>query len=149
MNRTLRKVSRCNQRQRCGTALVIAIIALILCTSLSYAMVQTTILRQQRFVQRKNTLQSQLIAEAAVDRIKAEKLDEEPSQSDEWEVDIEGEKGLVTTTFTQTKNETHAKVVAKYPVQEDQFYGISSSIVVPLGSVESQPQSESQSKESM
>ncbi|TWT49949.1 hypothetical protein KOR42_37670 [Thalassoglobus neptunius] len=149
MNTHSHKVRRSIQSHRRGAALVIAIIALILCSSFSLSMIRTTVLRQQRFIQRRDMLQAQLIAEAAVDRIKVEKLDQEVLSHDKWDIEVLGEKGLVTSTVTQNDGKIEAKVTARYPVSVGPSRGISSSIVVPLGPVESQHQSESQTKESM
>lgn len=105
-----------SQHDRQGAALIMAIIALMICTSISLSMFKTTTLRQQHFVNRYWKLQTELIADSALERA-AQQLTSDPNYTGEtWTVTTNGEQGTATIQIIDSDQGRHqVKIVARYP----------------------------------
>lgn len=104
------------QHHRQGAALIMAIIALIICTSISLSMFKTTTLRQQHFVNRHWKLQTELIADSALERAAQQFLIDHSYTGETWTVIANEEQGTATIQVSEVEqNRYQIKVVARYP----------------------------------
>lgn len=102
--------------ERSGVAMIMAILVLILSTSVCLAMLRTTTLRQSRFVMRLQKQQADLIADSALERV-VQQLKKEPGYTGEtWNVVASGETGVATMQVQTTSPDVYSvKIVARYP----------------------------------
>ena len=114
LNRSLRRTKRLRQ----GAVMIIAIIALVLCSAASLSMFRTTILRQKRFELRHNQLQAQLLADSAIDRAASNLAVDTSFRNEDWSVELNGEQGEVAISLEETKtSDFDLNIRSTYPLE--------------------------------
>ncbi len=104
------------QRRRKGAAMIMAIIALIICTSISLSMFKTTMLRQQHFVNRQWKLQTELIADSALERAYHQLTNDPKYTGETWTVSVNEERGSAMIQVIDSQQDRYqVKVVARFP----------------------------------
>ncbi len=102
--------------RRSGVAMIMAILLLLISTSICFSMVRTTSLRQSRFENRQWKLQANLLADSALERA-AQQLRTQPDSFEEvWEVTSNNESGEARMSAQPANsNQYEVTVVATYP----------------------------------
>lgn len=100
---------------RRGAALIFAIVALVICTSLSIALFQSTVLRQQRYVLRYQTLQAELLADSALERLTWQAPQLDATGQETWQVTLNEEPATARIKLTQAGPIMHVEILAEYP----------------------------------
>lgn len=114
------------RHQRCsrsGAVLIIAIIALILCTAVCVSVFKTTVLRQDRFELRRRQQQTQLLADSAIDRAALQRRLNANYDQEVWAVEIDGEPGRCEIELKDDSSRPgHLKLTirAQYPLETEQ-----------------------------
>lgn len=103
--------------RRCGAAMILAMITLIICSTVCLSMFQTMILRQQRCVNRHWKVQSRLIAEAALDRALLQLQKEPDYRGETWTVVA----GIPPASDAQEESGTGVAEVNVSPLEGDRF----------------------------
>ena len=107
---------------RSGAVLIVAIIALILCTAVCMSVFRTTVLRQDRFELRQLQLQTQLLADSAIDRAAMQRGLDREYRHEVWELDINGEQARVEIELTEDTPQSgilKLSIRAQYPVESE------------------------------
>lgn len=126
-----------NSRQR-GIVLVLAIIVLILSSSISLSMIRTTSLRQQRFENRQHKIQATLIADSALERVKQQLLADKQYSGEIWQVTTNSEPGEVSIQLESNGPQTYdVEIVAAYPLDTPRRTQASIKTTISLPTIES------------
>lgn len=105
------------ERRRCGAAMILAMITLLICSTVCLSMFQTMILRQQRCVNRHWKVQSRLIAEAALDRAMLQLQKKPDYRGETWTV----EAGIPPASDAQEEGNSGVAQVNVSPLEENRF----------------------------
>ena len=109
-------ITRLGRFSRRGAALVMAMVALLVVTLMSAALVQSLVTGQRQARRYADELQAQWLAEAGLERAVVQLARDAQYRGETWQTEIGGELGSVTIT---TEPETR-KIVAEavYPPEE-------------------------------
>lgn len=104
--------------QRRGVVMVLAIIVLILSSSISLSMIRTTSLRQQRFENNQRKLQATLLADSAIDRVKQKLIEDSNYAGEVWKIEANAEAGEAAIRVKENLPRRYAvEIVAVYPLE--------------------------------
>lgn len=112
-------IARQVRSRRCGAALVMAIVALVICSVICFSMMKTSALRAQRVTVRSAKLQARLLAESGTE-LAARKLQHNRIYSGETrQLELGDEIGTVQITVeSESVTRRRVTVVARYPEKE-------------------------------
>ena len=98
--------------------MILAIIVLILSSSISLSMIRTTSLRQQRFENKQRKLQATLLADSAIDRVRQKLIEDSNYSGEVWEIEANAEAGEATIQVEENSSREYAvEIVAVYPLE--------------------------------
>lgn len=117
MQTHFQSTSKTRNSQRDGIALVMAIIILILTSSISLSMIRTTSLRQQRFENRQHKTQASLIADSALERVRQKLQVDENYSGETWKIETASDSGKAMIEVNANGPQSYdVKIVAAYPL---------------------------------
>jgi Tfp pilus assembly protein PilX len=101
---------------RRGAALVMALVALLVITLMSAALVQALVTGQRQSRRYADELQAQWLAEAGLERARVQLAHDDQFRGETWQTDISGELGSVTIAVEPETKKIVAEAV--YPPEE-------------------------------
>jgi Tfp pilus assembly protein PilX len=110
---TIIRMSRLSRR---GAALVMAMVALLVVTLMSAALVQSVVTGQRQSRRYADELQAQWLAEAGLERSEVQLARDAEYRGETWQTEIRGELGSVTITVEPETKKIVAEAV--YPPEE-------------------------------
>ena len=116
-------INRFGRFSRRGAALVMAMVALLVVTLMSAALVQSLVTGQRQSRRYSDELQAQWLAEAGLERAVVQLARDAQYRGEIWRTEVRGELGSVTITVEQETKKIVAEAV--YPPEEHRRFLVS------------------------